>query len=172
MAKKTSLISLSRIERSILWIRDQSVILDEDLAELYEAETRILVQAVTRHKARFPADFMFRLTKAEFDDLQSQVPKAGGRGGRRYTPYAFTEHGVAMLSSVLNSQRAVAVNIEIIRAFVKFRRMLAVHQDLALKVAQLERQYDKKFRVVFDALRALMLSEERPRRQIGFRSRN
>jgi hypothetical protein len=144
--------------------------LDADLAQLYGVETRTLVQAVKRHRNRFPDDFMFRLTKEEFDELGDGNDPPGRRGGRRYTPYAFTEQGVAMLSSVLNSPRAVEANIQIMRAFVRFRRILASHQELAHKLAELERTYDRRFREVFIAIRALMNQDERPRRQIGFRT--
>ena len=170
MSKQTSPQALRRIERSIIWVRGDSVMLDADLAQLYGVETRTLVQAVKRHSNRFPDDFMFRLTKEEFDGLRSSSFSTEGRGGRRYAPYAFTEQGVAMLSSVLSSARAVDANIQIMRAFVRFRRMLTDHRDLARKVAQLERKYDSKFRIVFDAIRALMIQEERPRRQIGFKT--
>lgn len=171
MVRQASSISLRRIERSIVWIRGQSVLLDADLANLYGAETRTLVQAVKRHRSRFPDDFMFRLTKSEYDDMKDLNTATEGRGGRRYEPYAFTEQGVAMLSSVLNSPRAVAVNIEIMRAFVRFRQMITNHQELAQKLDQLERKFDRKFRVVFDAMRALMVQEERPKHQIGFKPR-
>ena len=159
-----------RIERAIQWIRGESVLLDVDLALLYGIETRVLVQAVKRHRKRFPADFMFQLTRAEFDELKAAHSGNDEWGGRRYAPYAFTEQGVAMLSSVLNSDRAVDVNIEIMRAFVRFRRLLSEHGDLAHTLAQLERKYDIRFREVFDAIRALMVQEAQPRRQIGFKS--
>ena len=170
MSKQQSPVAQRRIERSITWVRGQSVMLDADLAQLYGVQTRVLVQAVKRHRNRFPVDFMFRLTKEEFDELSDGRLSSEGRGGRRYTPYAFTEQGVAMLSSVLNSPHAVDANIQIMRAFVRFRRMLASHRDLARKLAELERKYDRRFRGVFSAIRALMAEQERPRRQIGFRA--
>jgi ORF6N domain-containing protein len=144
--------------------------LDVDLAELYDVETRALTQAVRRNANRFPPDFMFQLTSQEFDLLRSQsVISNVGRGGRRYLPYAFTEQGVAMLSSVLRSSRAVLANIEIMRAFVRLREMLASHRDLARRLDELEERYDGHFRVVFEAIRQLMEAPEPARRKIGFR---
>jgi len=160
-----AVIPRERIERHILLIRGEKVMLDADLADLYGVETRVLVQAVRRNLDRFPDDFMFQLDRQEFDNLRSQiVTSSSGWGGRRYRPYAFTEQGVAMLSSVLRSRRAVQVNIEIMRAFVRLRAMLGTHADLARKVAALERKYDGQFRVVFEAIRALMEPSE-PRRR-------
>jgi hypothetical protein len=131
--------------------------LDADLAPLYGVPTRALIQAVRRNPERFPADFMFRLATTEAAALRSQTVISNvGRGGRRYLPYAFTEQGVAMLSSVLRSQRAIRVNVEIMRAFVRLRRMLVSHDELAQKVATLERRYDGQFKVVFEAIRKLM----------------
>ncbi|MSQ14242.1 MAG: ORF6N domain-containing protein [Dehalococcoidia bacterium] len=148
--------------------------LDSDLAELYGVETKVLVQAVGRNKARFPEDFMFRLTKEEFDRLRSQFVTSNnpGRGGRRYPPYAFTEQGVSMLSSVLRSQRAVQVNIEIMRAFVRLREMLASNRDLARRLDEIEERYDEQFKAVFDAIRQLMVPPTQPRRRLGFRPRD
>lgn len=141
---------------------------DADLADLYGVETRTLVQAVRRNMDRFPADFMFQLTKQEFDDLRSQIVTSN-RGGRRYPPYAFTEQGVAMLSSVLRSERAIRVNIEIMRAFVELRRMPASHADLARKLSALEKKYDEQFKMVFDAIRELMAPPDPgKKRRIGF----
>ena len=175
MGKSTSLIPAERIERSILLIRGQKVMLDEDLAGLYRVETKSLVRAVKRNIDRFPADFMFRLSTEEFERLRCQIGTSkteGGRGGRRYAPYAFTEQGVAMLSSVLRSTRAVAVNVEIMRAFVRLRQMLASHADLARKLDAMERKYDSQFKAVFDAIRQLMSPPEtKPRRRIGFGAR-
>lgn len=142
--------------------------LDADLADLYGVDTRTLVQAVRRNMARFPADFMFRLTKPEFDDLRSQFV-ISNRGGRRYPPYAFTEQGVAMLSSVLRSERAIRVNVEIMRAFVELRRMPASHADLARKLSAMEKKYDDQFKIIFDAIRELMAPPEPwKKRRIGF----
>jgi hypothetical protein len=133
------LVPAEVIERRIYLIRRQKVMLDSDLAEIYQVETRALVQAVNRNPDRFPADFMFQLTKVETDSLRSQtVISKIGRGGRRYSPYAFTEHGVAMLSSVLNSRRAVQMSVLIIRTFVKLRELLASHKDLAHKLETLQ----------------------------------
>jgi hypothetical protein len=143
--------------------------LDADLAELYGVETRALLQAVSRNQKRFPEDFMFQMSKEEYELLRSQIViSKKGRGGRRYLPYVFTEQGVAMLSSVLRSERAVQVNIEIMRAFVRLRRMIASNEDLARKLAALEKKYDAQFRVVFDAIRELMTPRESKKRKIGF----
>ena len=158
------------VERKILVLRGERVLLDADLAELYEVETRSLIQAVKRNAARFPADFMFQLTDGEAAILRSQTGiSSAAHGGRRYAPYAFTEHGVAMLSSVLRSGRAVQVNIEIVRAFMRLRAMLAGNADLARKLATLEKKYDAQFKIVFDAIRELMEPPAKPRRPIGFR---
>jgi hypothetical protein len=152
-------------------IRGHRVILDSDLAELYEVEIKVLNQAVKRNIARFPDDFMFQLTAEEAARLRSQIVtlKAGRGEHRKYLPYAFTEQGVAMLSSVLHSDRAVHVNIEIMRAFVRLRQMLASNVELARKLASLERKYDAQFKVVFDAIRELMTPPEpNKKRPIGF----
>ncbi len=168
MADKKAVIPLERIESHIFLIRGQKVLLDADLAALYEVETKVLTQAVKRNIGRFPADFMFQLTKQEFNNLRSQFVTSSW-GGRRYPPYAFTEQGVAMLSSVLNSERAARVNIEIMRTFVRLRQMLATNADLARKLAILEKKYDAQFRVVFDAIRELMTPPEpKKKRPIGF----
>ncbi|MFP3867539.1 MAG: ORF6N domain-containing protein [Desulfobacteraceae bacterium] len=168
MEIKPSLVPAKRIEQSIILIRGEKVILDADLARLYEVETRVLVQAVKRHRDRFPNDFMFQLTKEEFDLLRSQSVSSRQWGGRRYPPYAFTEQGVAMLSSVLNSPRAIQVNIEIIRTFIRLRRMLAAHKELAQKLAALEKKYDAQFQIVFEAIHQLMTPPAPKRRRIGF----
>ena len=170
--KSKGLVSTVRIERAILLIRSEKVMLDQDLAELYGVETRVLVQAVKRNIDRFPVDFMFQLSDEEFSNLRSQIVSSSW-GGRRTAPYAFTEQGVAMLSSVLHSPTAVQVNIEIMRAFVRLRRMLEKHADLALKLETLERKYDQQFKVVFDAIREIMKPDPPPkRRQIGFHVRD
>lgn len=143
--------------------------LDDDLAELYEVETKTLNQAVNRNLERFPADFMFQLSREESERLRSQsVISNRGRGGRRYLHYAFTEQGVAMLSGVLRSPRAVQVNVAIMRAFVKLREMLATNHELARRLDDLESRYDEQFRVVFDAICELMRPPEKPRSRIGF----
>ncbi len=159
--------ALSSLEGLILWIRDQAVMLDSDLAKLYGVETKRLVAAVKRNRERFPSDFMFQLTQDESRDLRSKISTSSW-GGRRYPPFVFTEQGVAMLSSVLRSERAVQVNIEIMRTFVRLRRMVGDHTALAEKIAALERKYDSQFKHVFEAIRQLMAEPQRPRRQIGF----
>jgi hypothetical protein len=167
--KDVALVPPERIERSILLIRGHKVMLDSDLAGLYEVTTKRLNEQVRRNLSRFPEDFMFQLTESETHLLRSQFATSKkGRGGRRYSPYAFTEQGVAMLSSVLNSERAIKVNIEIMRAFVRLRRMLATHADLARKLEALEKKYDAQFKVVFEAIRELMKPPETKRRPIGF----
>jgi ORF6N domain len=168
MSEKSLRITSDRVEQLIFQIRGQKVMLSTHLAELYEVETRVLVQAVKRNSDRFPEDFMFQLTKDEFEDLKSQIVISSWGGMRRSTPYAFTEQGVAMLSSVLRSKRAVQVNIEIMRAFVKLRQMLTAHKDLERKIAALEKKYDEQFKIVFEAIRALMSPPEKSRKKIGF----
>jgi hypothetical protein len=171
--KSSPLPSVERIESQILVIRGQKVMLDASLAGLYAVTTKALNQAVKRNLVRFPGDFMFQLTAEEATLLRSQsVTLKTGRGRhRKYQPYAFTEQGVAMLSSVLRSERAMLVNVEIMRAFVRLRRMLETHADLARKLAALERKYDAQFKSVFDAIRELMTPPEPPRkRRIGFLS--
>jgi len=162
-------VPVERIEGAILLIRGQKVLLDADLAALYSVETKILVKAVKRNADRFPGDFMFQLSPEEVARLRFQIGTSKpGRGGRRYAPYAFTEQGVAMLSGVLRSPRAVRVNIEIMRAFVRLRSMLAAHSDLARRLDAMERTYDEQFRTVFEAIRRLMSPPEPPRKRIGF----
>jgi hypothetical protein len=164
------------IERRIYLIRGQRVMLDRNLAELYGVTTAALNQAVRRNLDRFPEDFMFQLDQEEFENWRSQIviSNPGLRMGARRRPLAFTEQGVAMLSSVLRSKRAIQVNIAIMRAFVAFRKLLGTHKDLAEKLADLERKYDDKFRVVFDAIRQLMAQPtlDQQRRRIGFASNN
>ena len=157
------------IDQRIHVIRQQRVMLDADLASLYGVGTKALVQAVKRNAARFPPDFMFRLTVDEFGILRSQSVTSNERGGRRHRPYAFTEHGVAMLSSVLRSRRAIHVNIAIMRAFVRLREAVIHHERLAAKIASLERKYDGQFAMVFEAIRELMTPPLSPTgRRIGF----
>jgi hypothetical protein len=163
-----SVVPAERVERRILSLRGQKVMLSTDLAELYEVAPKALVQAVQRNRTRFPADFMFQLTRAEYSHLKSQFVTSSWGGARRAAPYAFTEQGVAMLSSVLRSPRAVQVNIAIMRAFVKLREILATHRDLARRLYAMESKYDAQFRAVFDAIRQLMMPPEKPRRRIGF----
>jgi hypothetical protein len=142
--------------------------LDSDLAGLYGVRTAEIGRVMSRHPGRFPSDFAFRLTTEEFQDLRYQIGTSRSWGGRRYAPWVFTEEGVAMLSSVLHSPRAIAVNIEIMRAFVRMRRMLASHAELARRLDELEARYDDNFRVVFDAIRGLMAPPAAPGRRIGF----
>jgi len=164
-----SRLRAENIPQRILTIRGHRVMLDVDLAELYDVPTKSLNQAIRRNMDRFPEDFMFQLTEAEFAGLRSQfVTSKKKRGGRRYLPYVFTEQGVAMLSGVLNSDRAVQVNIAIMRAFVRMRETMASHRELAQRLNTLEKTYDAHFRVVFDAIRALMEPPKTPRRRIGF----
>ena len=150
-----------RIRALILILHGENVVLDRDLAELHGVGTRALLRAERRNRARFPDDFAFHLTSDEYRDLRSQVVISSW-GGRRTLPFAFKEQGVAMLSSVLRSGRAVNVNVEIMRAFVRLGRLLASHADLARKLAEFERKYDAQFKVVFDAVRALMESHPAP----------
>ncbi len=157
------------IERKILMARGRKVLLSIHLAELYEVPAKTLLQAVKRNIDRFPADFMFQLTAEEWTSLRSQIVTLEGRGRHpKYRPYAFTEQGVAMLSSVLRSDRAVEVNIAIMRTFVRLRRLLAEHDELATRLGELEQKCDEQFQVVFDAIRRLIEPPENPRRPIGF----
>jgi ORF6N domain-containing protein len=168
MAEKKSLLLVERIERSIVLIRGHKVMLDTDLAQLYRVPTKVLNQAVKRNQDRFPPDFMFQLTENEFEILKSQFVTSSQWGGRRIPPHVFTEQGVAMLSSVLNSSRAIRVNIEIMRTFVRLREMMSTHKELSRKLETLEKKYDTQFRVVFDAIRQLMAPPEPKKRKIGF----
>ena len=160
-----------RILLAIHLIRGHKVMLDADLAALYEVETKVLTRAYRRNQERFPEDFAFQLSPAEFNILRRQSGTSSSWGGRRYPPYAFTEQGVAMLSSVLRSKRAVDVNIEIMRAFVHLRRLLATHEDLANKLDELEKRYDRQFGVVFEAIRELMAPAPRTP-TIGFEAKD
>lgn len=156
--------------RNILVIRGCKVILDSELATLYQVQTKALNQAVQRNIDRFPADFMFQLTASELRNWRSQIVTSNSSAvmGLRRQPYAFTEHGVAMLSSVLRSKRAIAVNIEIMRTFSRLREILSGHEDLARQLAALESKYDRQFKVVFDAIRKLVIEPNRKGRPIGF----
>ena len=163
------LIPAERIQQAIYLIRDQKVMIDRDPASLYGIPTKALKQAVRRNRERFPDDFMFVLDAKEFQTWRSQfVTSKEDRKGLRYAPMAFTEHGVAMLSSVLNSTQAIQVNIAIIRAFIRLRRLLADHLELSKKLNELEKKYDRQFAVVFDAIRQLMEPTKSPRKKIGF----
>ena len=165
-------ISVSRIEKKIYLIRGQRVMLDADLAELYGVKTKILNKAVKRNLDRFPEDFMFQLNNEELERLRFQIGTSKtGHGGTRYLPYAFTEQGVAMLSGVLSSQRAIKVNVEIMRAFVRLRQVLASHRELARKLEELERHlrnHDEQIEAIFDAIRQLMTQPKADRKKIGF----
>jgi len=179
MAK--DLIVSEVIEQKIYLVRDQKVMLDSDLAILYGVPVKALNQSVKRNKKRFPEDFMFRLDSQEYKVLKSQIVTANtplrsqivtandNRGGRRNLPYVFTEHGIAMLSSVLNSDRAIQVNIQIIRTFIKLRKLLSTHKDLLEKIEKMEKGYDRQFRIVFDIIRELNNPPEKLRKQIGFK---
>lgn len=168
MAKKENLIPIKNIEKLIFLVRGQKIMLSTHLAELYGVEPRILVQAVKRNIERFPEDFLFQLDDEEFENLKSQFVISSWGGMRRAKPYAFTEQGVAMLSSVLRSKRAVQVNIEIMRSFVKLREMLAAHKELDRKLTELERKYDDQFKIVFEAIRQLMAPPDNKDKKIGF----
>jgi hypothetical protein len=158
------------IANRIYYIRNQKVMLDRDLAELYGVETRVLKQAVRRNIKRFPGDFMFELDKEEFKNWRSQtvISNSGDKMGLRHPPMAFTEQGVAMLSSVLKSERAIQVNIQIMREFNRLRQMLGNHEDLRKKIEAVEAKYDKQFQVVFVAIKQLLQEDKKPRRKIGF----
>jgi phage regulator Rha-like protein len=161
---------IERITSKIYQIRNIKVMLDRDLAELYGVSTKVLKQAVRRNIKRFPEDFMFELTREEFLSWRSQfVTSNGDKMGLRYSPMAFTEQGVAMLSSVLNSERAIQVNILIIRAFNRLREMLSTHAELKRKVEAMESKYDSQFKVVFDAIKQLLEIESKPKPKIGFK---
>src|SRR5437867_9252286 len=165
------IIPIERIARSIYVARGQKVILDFDLARLYGVTTGNLNKAVHRNAERFPADFMFQLNQEEAERLIFQFGRSNGRGGRRHRPYAFTEQGVAMLSSVLNSERAVKVNLAIMRAFVRLREALETNRELAQKFAELERRvgkHDEEITAIIEAIRQLMTPPEKQRREIGF----
>ena len=164
-----SLTSTETVERRILLIRGQKVMLDSDLAELYRVQTKVLNQAVKRNTKRFPGDFMFQLNLQEVRNSRSQIVTLKQGQNVKYRPYAFTEHGILMLSSVLKSERAVQVNIEIMRAFVRLRELIASNKDLAKRLDELEQKYDSQFKVVFDAIRRLMAPDP-PKPRIGFRT--
>ena len=168
MKSKSSDVLPEVIQGKIVLIREEKVILDFHLAELYGVETKLLKRAVRRNISRFPRDFMFELTKEEHDSLRRQFGTLKRGEHAKYLPYAFTEQGVAMLSSVLNSERAILVNVEIMRTFVRLREILATHKDLARKLEELEKKYDEQFAVVFEAIKELMTPPEPPpKRRIG-----
>jgi len=164
----TTLVPIESIVSKIIFLRSEKVLLDQDLAELYGVETKQLKRAVRRNIDRFPPDFMFELTKEEYNSLRYQFGTLKRGEHSKYLPMAFTEQGIAMLSSVLKSKSAIEVNIEIMRAFVELRKMISSHADLERKLTALEKKYDKQFKIVFDAIRALMSPPEKPRKRIGF----
>ncbi|WP_457553767.1 ORF6N domain-containing protein [Desulfobacula sp.] len=164
---KNNLAAIELISAKIYYVRGSKVMLDRDLASLYGVETRTLNQAVKRQAKRFPDDFMFQLTKTEFSNLKSQFVTSSW-GGIRKMPSAFTEQGVAMLSGILNSDRAIQVNIQIMRTFTKLRHMIAGHEELKKAVDELREQTDKRFEVVFSVLDKLLIDDEKPKKKIGF----
>jgi hypothetical protein len=170
LTAKQALVEYEIVRSKIAVVRGMRVMFAQDLAELYGVETKVLMQAVRRNADRFPEDFLFQLTNQEFTNLRSQFVTSS-LGGTRYLPYAFSEQGVAMLSSVLRSPRAIAVNIEVMRAFVQMRSMIDSNRELARKVAKMEAEYDEQFAVVFKAIRELMdekAAPQKPKRKIGF----
>src|SRR5262245_21096202 len=171
MDRRISLVPLERVERAIILVRGEKVLLDRDLAEIHDVETRALNQAVKRNAERFPIDFMFQLTAAEANAVRlsrshSVILKRGEN--IKYLPYAFTEHGALMLANVLNSERAVQTSVQVVRSFVRLRQMLTSNAELARKLAALEKKYAAQFKVVFDAVRRLMPSPDTARKEIGF----
>jgi len=164
------IIPVEKILNKIYLFRGVKVMLDRDLSELYSVETKVLNQAVKRNLNRFPLDFMFQLDKEENDSIRSQfVTLNEGRGQhRKYLPYVFTEQGVSMLSSVLNSETAIQTNIQIMRTFTKLRQMLSSHEDIKMKIESMEKKYDSQFRIVFDAIKELITEELKPEKKIGF----
>ncbi len=169
MAAQVSLVPMERIERAIILVRGEKVMLDSELAEIYGVTTKRLNEQVRRNLNRFPSDFMFQLTPEEAASLRSQIATSNkGRGGRRYLPYAFTEHGALMLANVLNSERAAQTSVMVVRAFVRLRQLLSSNAELARKLEALENKYDTQFKVVFDAIRQLMSPAATKRKEIGF----
>jgi len=172
MPKTTAIVPADRIESRILLIRGEKVILDSDLAELYGVTTKRLNEQVKRNKERFPSDFMFQVSAAETEHLRSQsATSKSARGGRRYRPYAFTEHGAIMAASVLNTPRAVEVSVHVVRAFINLREMISTHKELARKFGELEKRMetqDEDIAALFEAIRQLMEPPETPAKRIGF----
>ncbi|MEK6743308.1 MAG: ORF6N domain-containing protein [Nitrospirota bacterium] len=168
-----SLVPIEVIEKKILLISGKKVMLDSDLAALYNVTTKRLNEQVRRNVKRFPTDFMYQLSEEELESLRSHFAtlKAGRGKHRKYMPYVFTEQGIAMLSGVLNSDRAIEVNIQIMRTFVKLRELMTTHKDLARKLSDLEKKYDGQFQIVFEAIRQIIEVEEKPKRKIGFIAR-
>jgi hypothetical protein len=168
MKEKDALVATSRVSARIVEVRGSRVILDADLAEIYGVTTSRLNEQVKRNSDRFPADFMFEITRDETENLRSHFAISSSYGGRRYLPRVFTEHGAIMAASVLNTPLAIEVSVYVVRAFIQLREALATDKDLARKIADLERKYDTQFKVVFDAIRQLMAPPVKPRRKIGF----
>lgn len=172
MRKTRTIVPVEKIESQILVIRGHKVMLDSDLAELYGVTTKRLNEQVKRNRERFPADFMFQLTTDETNNLRSQIATSNrAQGGRRYRPYAFTEHGAIMAASVLNSHRAIEVGVYVVRAFVKLRELLRTHKELAGKLSELGKRiesHDDEIKVLFEAIRELMEPPEQPSKRIGF----
>jgi ORF6N domain. len=172
--RKSILLADEVIMNKIYIVRRQKVMIDRDLAELYAVETKVLKQAVKRNRNRFPKDFMFEMNKTEFGNWRSQIVTSNGgdKMGLRYSPFCFTEQGVTMLACILNSERAITINIQIIRIFTKLREMIITNKDILLKLEQLERKvtgHDEHIQVIFDTLRKLLQKPQAPRRRIGFR---
>ncbi len=168
MKSKTAFIPAERIEQTILWIRGHKVMLDIDLAKLYQVKTFRLNEAVKRNAMRFPEDFMFQLTSDEKEQVIANCDHLQTLKFSPHLPYAFTEQGIAMLSSVLRSERAILVNIEIMRTFVRLKKLLTSHAELSHKINGLEKKYDAQFKIVFDAIRQMLNPPEKPKRRIGF----
>ena len=171
MNKTNNLIPMERIERAILFLRGEKVMLDSDLADIFGVETKVLNQAVKRNINRFPTDFMFQLTQTEKLEVVTNCDHLTKLKFSPHLPYAFTEHGALMLANVINSARAAQTSVLVVRAFVRLRQMLASNADLAHKLAAMEKNYDKQFKVVFDALRELMSPATKPKREIGFHTK-
>jgi phage regulator Rha-like protein len=167
-AETTKIITQEIIQSKIFLIRGKKVMLDKDLAELYGVTTYDLKRAVRRNQSRFPADFMFELTQQEYSALRRHFGALKRGAHSKYLPYAFTEHGILMLSSVLNSERAIQVNIQIMKTFTKLRELMIEHRELKQKIEEMEKKYDGQFRVVFKAIKQLVQTPQNPRRQIGF----
>jgi hypothetical protein len=168
MDEPINLIPVERIERSIILVRGEKVMLDIDLASVYGVTTKVLNQAVKRNARRFPSDFMFQLTETEKLEVVTNCDHLARLKFSPYLPYAFTEHGALMLANVLNSERAAQTSVMVVRAFVRLRQMLASNAELARKLAAMEKKYDAQFKVVFDAIRQLMSPPAKPKREIGF----
>ncbi len=168
---KTDVLKTELIQNKIIYLRGQKVILDRDLAFLYGVQTKVFNQAVQRNIKRFPEDFMFQLTSAEVKEVVTICDHLKPLKFSHVLPYAFTEHGILMLSSVLKSARAIEVNIQIMRTFTKLRELMLVHKDLRIKIEELEKKYDSQFKIVFDALRQLIDPPQKPKRPIGFHAK-